>query len=165
MYYLSLNRAALIFIPPQEALNIAEATVIQVIIKSGKDLQHGPNNTDGPSIDMLAMYYDVQVEVTQAVRNLLVYDLALPLSFQGQKIDIDGRNYVLHGTRMPWSIADKLAGSLRWGIGSHSEVRMAKHKWVFELEMLNNVKDDSEEVEMEQVEGMLNVPGYRGLFG
>ena len=32
MYYLSPNRAALIFVPPQEALGIQEPIVVQVVV-------------------------------------------------------------------------------------------------------------------------------------
>ncbi|KAF9267081.1 hypothetical protein L218DRAFT_717724 [Marasmius fiardii PR-910] len=96
MYYLSLNRAALILIPPQEALGLAEATVVQVFIKTSRD---GIDNTNGPSINQLAMYYDIQVEVTQAIRNLVGYDLASPLTLPDEKIEIDGRNYILRGKR------------------------------------------------------------------
>ncbi|KAL0576009.1 hypothetical protein V5O48_005976 [Marasmius crinis-equi] len=157
MFYLSLNRAALILVPPQEVLEIQEPIVVQVIVKCGEDECGSDRHISLPTIDMIAKYYAIQVEVTQAVRNLVVYDLVTPVDLQDRTVDIDGVTFVLRGTKKLWQIADQLDGSLRWGTGPDSKVRMAKNKWVFELEMREDVEDQvaEEEAEMNQVEKLL----------
>ncbi|KAK1220304.1 hypothetical protein PQX77_016929 [Marasmius sp. AFHP31] len=158
MYYLSLNRAALIFVPPQEALGIQEPVVVQVIVSFAEAQNPFDTHTVLSSIDMLTYFYDIQVEVTQAVRNLVVYDLVTPLDLEDRNVDIDGQGYVLRGTKKKWRIAEQLDGALRWGTGIDSKVLMATHKWIFELEMLEDrisSQMPEEQAEMDQVERML----------
>ncbi|KAK7047767.1 hypothetical protein VNI00_006095 [Paramarasmius palmivorus] len=143
MYSLSLNRAALLLIPPQAELGTEEPYVVQVIVKSTGGTHEDrtrrylntrhPRSSIFPEPDVIAAYFFVQSEVTNAVRNLVIYDLVSsnPVPCEKQII-IKGNGYALHGAKKRWSIFDQVDGALGWGC---ERVRVVEHKWVFELEL------------------------------
>ncbi|ESK88639.1 hypothetical protein Moror_3080 [Moniliophthora roreri MCA 2997] len=131
MYTLSLDRAALLLIPPQSELGTSEPCAVQIMVKSRYKI--GSEIKCNGSPDILAAYFFVQNDITKAVRNLVAYDLTASFPFPYErKVIIKGDGYALHGAKHPWSIFQHVNGSLRWG---NERVRVAKHKWVFELEL------------------------------
>ncbi|KAF8155612.1 hypothetical protein B0H34DRAFT_714036 [Crassisporium funariophilum] len=124
-YYLPLNKSTLIFFRPSFASSSSDSSelerndghVVQVTLKQA---QRDP-------VKELTTAFVSQHEITKAVESIIFAHIFTSLP---KSIHVEGRGYVLHGTRKPWEYGKKL--SLKWG---QRTVTPCEDKWTFVLEI------------------------------
>ncbi|KAF9467852.1 hypothetical protein BDZ94DRAFT_1247888 [Collybia nuda] len=118
-YYLPLNKATLLFFPPQsdKMINTGPLSmpwVVQVMIKQART----------EPIDEIAVFFRAQNEITSAIESVLVTDILAPLP--SNEVKLAGRGYSLHGVRKCWKYGKGI--ELAWG---ETPIRTCDDKWVF----------------------------------